>query len=180
MIRHDHLKLIRESKTCPSPVPDVFEAGYPCQSFTKSGLQKGVADERGQVFLAGLETIMRTQSRCFVLEQVPDIALDPKFRPMFLRCLDVLRASGYLVEYKIMETLKNGLPQHRERVYVVGVRTDVDMLLSSTDSRSLIFMFAGLRHVAPCFTHAKEAWSSGHLPKRLGARAGSCYLEDEC
>ncbi|CAE7710458.1 unnamed protein product [Symbiodinium sp. CCMP2592] len=130
---HEHLEFLRGCKASSWSTPDIFEAGYPCQSFTRSGLKKGIEDCRGQVWLAGLENISRTQARAFVLEQVPDIESDIKFRPMFLRSLDVLRAAGYQVDYKIMETSRNGLPQHRRRLYVLGVRTDVKMILGSTD-----------------------------------------------
>ena len=96
----------------------------------KSGLQRGVADERGQVFLDGMEVIVRRQSRSFMPQQVGDLAEDVRFRPIFEKCLAVLREEGYPVQYRMMCSHLQRLPQNRRRVYILGVRTDQPMLLA--------------------------------------------------
>jgi len=109
----------------PGPgVIDLHEGGYPCQSFSKQGLQRGGADQRGQLLVHGVEGILLNQPRLFFLENVADLALNDKFKDFFQGILACLRQGGYHVSYQVINARDHGLAQQRERVYIIGCRTD--------------------------------------------------------
>ena len=58
---------------------DLHEAGYPCQAFSRMGSRLGARDERGFLWLNGMEILALTAPRCFLLEQVPALARDAEF-----------------------------------------------------------------------------------------------------
>ena len=108
---------------------DLHEAGYPCQAFSRMGSRLGARDERGFLWLNGMEILALTAPRCFLLEQVPALARDVEFAEIFRRSLKFLESSGFQVTWRIVNSLANGVPQDRERLYILGVRTDVVMHL---------------------------------------------------
>ena len=109
----------------PGPgVVDLHEGGYPCQSFSRQGLQLGGDDERGQLLLHGVEGILLNQPRLIFLENVADLALNAKHKDFFQGVLSCLRQGGYVVSYQVISALDHGLAQKRERLYIIGCRTD--------------------------------------------------------
>jgi DNA (cytosine-5)-methyltransferase 1 len=103
-------------------VPDheVLLAGFPCQPFSIIGQRKGFEDVRGTLFFDIARILAEKKPRVFVLENVKLLVGHNKGQT-FARILEVLRELGYSVDYKVLNALHFGLPQKRERIFIVGV-----------------------------------------------------------
>ena len=106
---------------------NVYTSGFPCQAFSKQGLQLGEADPKGRGLIAFwvLKTIKVMKPSGFILENVSNLATAPNFAGFFEWLIFKLRASGYLVETAVLDSLHYGaVPAARKRVYVIGIKKD--------------------------------------------------------
>lgn len=109
-------------------IPDNFDilcAGFPCQAFSMAGKRLGFEETRGTLFFDVAEIIRRKRPKAFFLENVKGLLIHDKGRT-FQTILKVLREDlGYDVpDPEIVNAMHFGVPQHRERVYIVGFRKD--------------------------------------------------------
>ena len=105
----------------PSTIPehDILLAGFPCQPFSIAGKGLGFSDTRGTLFF-NIEEILKTKRpKAFLLENVKRLTTHDSGRT-FQTILGSLKRLGYTVYYKVLNTLDFGLPQKRERIYIVG------------------------------------------------------------
>ena len=107
---------------------DLYAAGFPCQGFSAAGLMQGLADKkgRGAPLLHILDYIRNRTPTAFVLENVAH--LPQQFPKTFTWIVSVLRGIAdeegvaiYEVHWEILQSSQHGLPQHRARVYIVGM-----------------------------------------------------------
>jgi DNA (cytosine-5)-methyltransferase 1 len=107
----------------PSEIPDhdILVGGFPCQPFSIIGERKGFADARGTLFFNVARIIEAKRPRGFVLENVKQLAGHNGGRTI-KRIQSVLRDLGYAVDWRILNALHFGVPQKRERIFIVGVR----------------------------------------------------------
>ena len=100
---------------------DVLMGGFPCQPFSNAGLKKGFNDTRGTVFHDIAKIIEVKKPRAFILENVKGLRSNDKGNTLST-ILKVLREDlGYfLPEPKILNTKDFGLPQNRQRIFIVG------------------------------------------------------------
>lgn len=105
---------------------DVLCAGFPCQAFSLAGKRLGFADEtRGTLFFDVAEILKRYQPKAFFLENVKGLVSHDKGRT-FKTILKTLDEVGYIVpDPEIVNAMYFGVPQHRERIYIVGFRKDL-------------------------------------------------------
>lgn len=96
---------------------DVIIGGPPCQPFSVGGLQEGLRDRRNG-FPAFISAVERYSPRVFVFENVRGMLYRNK--AYFDQILDQLAALGYRVEYSLMKAVSYGVPQRRERLFVIG------------------------------------------------------------
>lgn len=110
----------------PKTIPDfnILCAGFPCQPFSHAGLKKGFEDTRGTLFfnvaeIVKLKTDMGKQPDILVFENVKGLKNHDKGETLktILRVIDEL---GYDFKYDILNTKYFGLPQNRERIYIVA------------------------------------------------------------
>lgn len=114
-------------KIDPNIIPDCdgFIGGPPCQSWSVGGLQKGLEDVRGQLFLKYIELIGTKKPKFFVIENVKGL-LDDRFRGVFNDFLKQLNAVGYKVQWALLDAVNYRIPQNRERIFIVGFRKDLN------------------------------------------------------
>jgi len=110
-------------------IPDNFDilcAGFPCQAFSIAGKRGGFEDTRGTLFFDVADIIKRKRPRAIFLENVKGILNHDRGRTI-RTILNVLRNDlGYYVpEPKIINARDFGVPQNRERVFIVGFRGDL-------------------------------------------------------
>lgn len=105
---------------------DILCGGFPCQAFSLAGHRLGFKDEtRGTLFFE-IEAILRKhQPRAFFLENVKGLAIHDKGRTL-KTILGHLDDAGYdVVPPQILNAMDFGVPQHRERIYIIGFRKDL-------------------------------------------------------
>ncbi len=109
-------------------IPDNFDilcAGFPCQAFSLAGKRRGFEETRGTLFFDVAEIIRRKRPKAFFLENVKGLKIHDKGRTLDI-ILNVLRndLDYYVPDPEIVNAMNFGVPQHRERIYIVGFRKD--------------------------------------------------------
>ena len=106
------------------PSLDIYVAGFPCQAFASCGLSAGIEDPRGLVWLHIVRFLPVALPRAVVLENVKGL-VSGKHKTTFKCIMDLLESmEEYDWHTKILNTQDFGVPQHRPRVYIVGIRRD--------------------------------------------------------
>lgn len=107
---------------------DVLCAGFPCQAFSIAGKRGGFEDTRGTLFFEVAEIIKRTKPKAIFLENVKGLTNHGQGKTL-ATILNVLRGDlGYFVpEPQILNAKNYGVPQNRERIFIVGFRNDLDI-----------------------------------------------------
>lgn len=111
-----------------SYIPDNFDilcAGFPCQAFSMAGKRLGFEETRGTLFFDVAEILRRKRPKAFFLENVKGLLIHDKGRTI-QTILKVLREdlNYYVPDPQVVNAMNFGVPQHRERVYIVGFRKD--------------------------------------------------------
>jgi len=115
------------TKIPPSEIPDhdILLAGFPCQAFSIIGSMKGFTDTRGTLFF-NIEDILREKKPpAFMLENVKQLKSHDGGKT-FKVIVQHLEALGYHVHTTVLNALDFGLPQKRERTFIVGFLDDID------------------------------------------------------
>ena len=108
------------------PNHDILVGGFPCQAFSIAGKRGGFNDTRGTLFFNVAKIIKAKQPKAFFLENVKGLT-NHKGGKTLATILNVLRNDlGYIVpEPQIMNAKNFGVPQNRERIFIVGFRADL-------------------------------------------------------
>lgn len=114
---------------------DLWTYSSPCQDFSTAGKQQGIYNADGSLTRSGLlkhvERLLETsvalgnQPKYLLMENVKGL-VSKKFKPDFLKWLDKLEQLGYNNYWQVLNAKDYGIPQNRERVFVVSIRKDVD------------------------------------------------------
>ncbi|MBW8012882.1 MAG: DNA (cytosine-5-)-methyltransferase [Chloroflexi bacterium] len=110
---------ITEIKAIDIPDHDLLFAGFPCQPFSIIGEKRGFEDTRGTLFFEIARIIEEKKPKVFILENVKQLVTHSSGHT-FKRIIETLEDLGYFVDYKILNALDFGLPQKRERVFIIG------------------------------------------------------------
>lgn len=105
---------------------DILCGGFPCQAFSIAGKRLGFADEtRGTLFFEVEDVLRRRQPKAFFLENVKGLVSHDHGKTL-ATILTHLDDAGYdVVPPRILDAEDYGVPQHRERIYIVGFRKDL-------------------------------------------------------
>ncbi len=103
------------------PYFDVLVAGFPCQAFSSVGLQKGFLDPRGNLFFETARVISGLKPKVVFFENVANIVKHDNGNTFKTIC-DTLKELGYYYCYKIMNACDYGIPQQRNRLYLVAFK----------------------------------------------------------
>ncbi len=110
---------IRNIKTDELPDFDIFCGGFPCQSFSIAGKRRGFDDIRGTLFFEVARILRDKKPKYFLLENVKGLLNHDSGRT-FTTIIEVLSDLGYQVQWQLLNSKFFGVPQNRERVYIVG------------------------------------------------------------
>jgi DNA (cytosine-5)-methyltransferase 1 len=117
------LKDLNEVNVDDIPAHDILTGGFPCQPFSIAGLRAGFKDERSNVFWKILSIIDHHNPKCVILENVKNLVTHDEKRT-FATIKDSLETRGYHICYKVLNTADiTGIPQHRERIYIVCLKS---------------------------------------------------------
>ena len=114
---------IREVDPSVLPHFDILLAGFPCQPFSMIGKREGLNDPRGQLFNEVIRFLDARYPRAFVLENVKNLLKHDKGNTYtYIKSALQHAGGGYSVYETILDSKKFGVPQHRERTYIVGIK----------------------------------------------------------
>ncbi len=115
------------TKVNPKDIPDfdILLAGFPCQAFSIAGKKRGFNDTRGTLFFYLAEVLRIKRPDAFLLENVKNLKNHDKGRT-FQVIRDILTKDlKYNIHFKILNAKNFGVPQNRERIYIVGFRNNL-------------------------------------------------------
>lgn len=115
--------------TIKEPI-DLITYGFPCQDISVAGKQRGFTDEEGNrtrsgLFFEALRIIQDYQPKFAIAENVKALT-SKKFEKEFNTVLTSLEEAGYNNYWKVLNAKDYGIPQNRERVFIVSIRKDID------------------------------------------------------
>lgn len=105
------------------PRHDILLAGFPCQAFSVAGLRKGFEDTRGTLFFDVARIAKKHKPKLIFLENVKGFKNHDKGKTLKV-VKETLESLGYQVFYEILNAKNFGLPQNRERIYIVAFLKD--------------------------------------------------------
>lgn len=118
-------QISNQSGLLPGEIDCIF-GGPPCQSFSLAGRREGTNDERGKLVFRFIELVRSLRPKTFVLENVKGMVnwqggiVLREIESMFADPLDT--GERYIVQHSVLNAADYGVPQSRERVFIVGTR----------------------------------------------------------
>ena len=120
---------INDIKIKNIPDFDILCAGFPCQSFSHAGKQKGFKEARGTLFFNICEILKYKKPKYFILENVKNLYTHNKGKTWKIIYDSLIELGYYTYEKPIMTNpLHFGIPQNRDRVFIIGIRNDIGEL----------------------------------------------------
>lgn len=120
----DEVVLGDVAKAKSFPTADFVVGGVPCQSWSSAGANGGFADPRGRLWLDSIRVVSTVRPKAFLFENVKGLA-DPRHRDSLNFLVAQFRDIGYVVAFQVLNSVEFGVPQNRERIFLVGIRNDV-------------------------------------------------------
>ena len=113
------------TKIAATDIPDfdILLGGFPCQPFSQAGLKKGFSDTRGTLFFEIERILAEKRPKAFLLENVKQLRGHDKGRTLRV-IIEHLDALNYYVKAEVLRAGDFGVPQNRERIYIVGISKD--------------------------------------------------------
>lgn len=124
---HIHCKLIQDVRNEELPYADVVLGGFPCQDFSVCGKLGGLTVERGRLYLEMKRVIETVKPILFVAENVKNL-LYMENGLVFQTIKEDFASAGYTMYHHLFHAADYGVPQNRERVFLIGVRNDVPII----------------------------------------------------
>lgn len=110
---------IKEINEKNVPDHDILLAGFPCQPFSQAGLKKGFNDTRGTLFFDIERILIEKKPQAFLLENVKQLRGHDRGHTLKV-ILEHLDKAGYKTFVKVLAARDFGVPQNRERIFIVG------------------------------------------------------------
>lgn len=108
------------------PKHDILCAGFPCQAFSISGKQRGFEDSRGTLFFDVARIVKVKKPKVVFMENVKNFATHDKGKTLSV-VKSTMTELGYTFNYKVLNATDYGIPQKRERIYMVCFRNDLNI-----------------------------------------------------
>lgn len=108
------------------PEHDILCGGFPCQAFSISGKQKGFEDTRGTLFFDIARIVKHHMPKIVFLENVKNLAKHDKGNTLRI-IVNTFDDLGYKVNFEVLNASDYGLPQNRERIFIVCFRKDLNI-----------------------------------------------------
>lgn len=103
---------------------DLMVGGVPCQPWSIAGKLKGFNDPRGKLWFDVIRLVKNNQPKAFIFENVKGL-IEPRNQESLSYIITQLSESGYCVKYKVLNSYDFGLPQDRDRVFIVGIKNTI-------------------------------------------------------
>jgi DNA (cytosine-5)-methyltransferase 1 len=122
------VKDVRDLNHDKLPDHDILLGGFPCQSFSivaQNPPRLGIKDEKGQLFFEMCKVLNEKKPRFFIAENVKGI-LSANKKEAFPLIIKNFEGCGYFIKYKLLNSSEFGIPQNRQRVFIIGFINEKD------------------------------------------------------
>ncbi|MGI8460596.1 MAG: DNA cytosine methyltransferase [Solirubrobacterales bacterium] len=168
IVELDPLRLL-EAANAESGEIDLLHGGPPCTPFSKSGYwlayKRAGKDPKASLLDCFVDVLEVVRPRAYLMENVYGLAYRNQNRPVLERFVRRVQAAGYSFDHKIVLAADHGVPQLRQRMFAVGIRSDL------LDSPSALWKFGW-----PAATHSgphetRSGWDPGLAPHVTSSEA---------
>lgn len=111
------------TKITKLPKHDFFVGGVPCQSWSIAGKNRGIEDPRGALWNEVIRLLQISKPKAFLFENVKGLS-DPRHCDALSYLIESFKALDYHVYYKVLNSFDFGVPQNRDRIFIVGIQKD--------------------------------------------------------
>lgn len=105
---------------------DLVVGGVPCQAWSVAGKKKGFDDPRGKLWEDSIRLVKKNKPKAFIFENVKGL-YDPRNKGSLELIISEFKKCGYDVFHKVLNAYDFGLPQNRDRLFIVGIRVDIKL-----------------------------------------------------
>jgi DNA (cytosine-5)-methyltransferase 1 len=103
---------------------DILVGGVPCQPWSIAGKSGGFNDPRGRLWFDVIRLVENNKPKGFIFENVKGLT-EPRHQKSFDQIVYKLKNAGYVVNSQLLNSYDFGIPQNRERIFIVGIRNDL-------------------------------------------------------
>jgi len=125
VMHNDMTGLVSEEFECR---PDVLIGGVPCQSFSQAGKRKGLDDPRGNLMMAFISLVKKMRPKVFMIENVRGLTTHNRGERMKDIIAGLSCDGEYEIQWRVLNAWDYGVPQKRERVFIVGLLATKDLV----------------------------------------------------
>jgi len=134
---------------------DILQGGVPCQAFSQAGERKGLDDPRGKLIVQFNRFINECEPKMFLVENVKGLTTH-EGGATFKNILTLFENEGrYKIYHKVLNAKDYEVPQKRERVIIVGVRSDIDKVFTFPEKSSKVVLLKDVLMNVPPSAGAK-------------------------
>ena len=154
------------------PKHDLLVGGFPCQAFSQAGLKKGFKDTRGTMFFEIQRILDHHKPKALLLENVKGLRGHDKGNT-FKVIISILNELGYqTLESKVLNAKDFGLPQNRERIFIVGYKNHVNFQFPEPPMTETRVGSILNKRVAEKYTISDKMWESAKRRKENYRKKG--------
>ncbi len=151
------------------PSHDLLLGGFPCQAFSNAGLKKGFEDTRGTLFFDIARILKYHKPKAFILENVKGLKSHDKGNTLKV-IVKTLNKMNYNLFIEVLNAKNFGLPQNRERIFIVGLKESLDFIFPEPSFKKTRLGKILEKRNDNSFTISDKIWAS-HQARKEKARA---------
>ena len=154
------------------PSHDILIAGFPCQAFSNAGLKKGFEDTRGTLFFDIARILKHRKPKAFLLENVKGLRSHDSGNTLNT-IIKVLNADlKYHLHFEALNAKHFGLPQNRERIFIVGFKKQTDFQFPEPPMTKTRLGDILHKRTSDKFTISDRIWASHQIRKKRAREKG--------
>lgn len=148
------------------PAFDILMGGFPCQPFSNAGLKRGFEDTRGTLFFNVAQIIDLHRPKVVFLENVKGLLSHDKGNT-FKTIKKVIEDMDYTVHYKVHNAKDFGVPQNRQRIFIVAIRNDIDFNFEFAEPLNIPVKLGDIldKNVDSKYTISDKLWAGAQRRK---------------
>lgn len=157
------------------PSFDILLAGFPCQPFSNAGHKKGFDDTRGTLFFDICRIVDYHKPKILFLENVKGFKNHNKGKT-FSVVKETLESLGYNIHTEILNAKQFGVPQNRERIYIIAFIDDIDFSFPDPENKSVkVGDILSKKGVDAKYTISDKLWAGHKRRKREHQAKGNGF-----
>lgn len=166
---HPETKLDRRSiRNIPNDeLPENIDGligGPPCQSWSLAGAMRGIEDDRGSLFYEYIRVLSHLKPKFFLAENVKGI-VSKAHKQSFDHILNLFDEAGYTCHYEVLNACDYGVPQTRERVFIIGFRKDINVNFKFPKPvKDKVYLNSVIKGLEDAIPHKKGTTLSSKIP----------------